>query len=445
MSYRFRNILFFSFVGIFVILTTIFSMYASGYRLTLASVLRGSVPIQKTGMLILDSRPKGATISLERQFRGLFSDSNILNSKIVKTPCKIKNLLPGEYLLSLEVDGYWVFEQKINIYPGQSTYLEDIILFKKNLPVLFHPSNLQNLSIDPSYQKIILENDKILFSLKDESAIELMEGVTHSKFIGENKILLNDTVIFDYNKKKYIDWPESEKAEYVMSKIRGGDLYYLKNKKELKVFSFSKEDPAIIFSSEDVLDYDLYNNLYYLIEKGSSSDCFLRVYHKNKTLYKEFTLPNSDSYEILPVSGSSAFVYVYDKNFENIYIINTTSRLNSIWATINNVKGFNFINNNSFIYFTDFEIFIFDTVSTANNLISRLEDKITSAAWHPKGYVIYSTNKNITIFDLKYEKNSINLISFNSVSNLVLDRLGGVLYFSGKIGSQEGLFKLLIK
>lgn len=445
MSYRFRNILFFSFVGIFVILTTIFSLYASGYRLSLNSIMKGKLPVQKTGMLILDSSPKGATISLEKQFRGLFFDNNVLNNKIIKTPYKVKNLLPGEYLLKLESDGYWPFEQKINIYPGQSTYLEDIILFKKNLPVLFYPSSLQNISIDPSYQKILLENDKVLFDLKTEKVVDLMSGTSRSEFIGENKILLNNTTIFDHDKKKYIDWPEEEKADYKIIKIIDKDLYYLKNNKNLKVYNFLKATPETIFSSENIIDYDFYNNFYYLIQRDAASNYSLKVYYKNKTLYKEFSLPSSTSYKILPISGSPTFIYIYDKDFENIYVINMNSRLNSIWTTIGNVKGFNFIDNNSLVYYTDFEIFIFNTISAEKNLISRLENKITSAVWHPKGYIIYSTDKNITIFDLKYEKNSINLISFNSVSNLVLDRLGGVLYFSGKIGSQEGLFKLLIK
>jgi len=444
MSYRFRNILFFSFVGIFFILTTIFSLYASGYRLSWDSVLRGKLPVQKTGILVLDSNPKGATISLERQFRGLFFDSNILKNKVIKTPYKIKNLLPGEYILRLESDGCWPFEQKINIHPGQSTYLEDIVLFKKNLPILFYPSSLQNISIDSSYQKILLNNDKILFDLKDEKAIDLMDDTKTAEFVGDRKILLNSTVIFDYNKKKYLDWPEEEKANFSMAKIIDKNLYYLKNNKELKTYGFADNDPELIFSEDDIIDYNFYNNFYYLVQKKADT-CLLKIYYKNKTLYKEFSLPASDSYQILPISGSSAFVYIYDKNFESIYVINTASRLNSIWATINNVKGFNFINNNSLVYFTDFEIFIFNTISAEKNLLSRLENKITGVVWHPKGYVIYSTDQNITIFDLKYEKNSINLISLNAVSNLAMDRLGGVLYFSGKIGNQEGLFKLLIK
>ena len=93
MSYRFRNILFFSFVGVFLILTTIFSLYASGYRLSVDSLLKGQVPVQKTGILVLDSTPKGAKVVLERQFRGLFFDNNVLKNKVIKTPYKIKNLL----------------------------------------------------------------------------------------------------------------------------------------------------------------------------------------------------------------------------------------------------------------------------------------------------------------------------------------------------------------
>ena len=445
MSYRFRNILFFSFVGVFLILTTIFSLYASGYRLSVDSLLKGQVPVQKTGILVLDSTPKGAKVVLERQFRGLFFDNNVLKNKVIKTPYKIKNLLPGEYILRLEADGYWTFEQKINIYPGQSTYLEDIVLFQKNLPALFYPSTFQKISLDPDHQKVLLENDKALIDLDDEKADRLMDQISSAEFIGNQKMLFNSGIIFDYSKKKYIDWPETAKAVYSKVKIRNKDLYYIKDGKELKMFDFSKDDSTTVFSRTSVIDYEFYNNFYYLIEKNDSAYSLKAYYYKNQELYREFVLPASEAYEILPLSGSSPFVYIYNKDWNTIYVVNLSSRLNSVWATIDGVKGFNFIDNNSLVYFTDFEIFTFNSVLAEKSLVTRLENKITSVVWHPKNYIIYSTQNSLTIFDLKYEKNSVNLVSLDAISNLVLDRLGGVLYFSGKIGSQEGLFKLLIK
>ncbi len=445
MSYRFRNILFFSFVGVFIILTTIFSLYASGYRLSVDSFLKGQMPVQKTGILILDSTPKGAKVVLERQFRGLFFDNNVLKNKVIKTPYKIKNLLPGEYLLRLEMDGYWTFEQKINIYPGQSTYLEDIVLFQKNLPALFYPSASQKISLDPNYQKVLLENDKTLVDLEDEQTDKLMDQVTSAEFIGAQKMLLNGGIIFDYSKKKYIDWPENVKAIYSKVKVRNKDLYYIKDDRELKMSGLSKEEPKTIFSRSKIIDFEFYNNFYYLVEKNENVYSLKAYYYKNQELYREFILPASDSYEILPLTGSSPFVYIYNKDWNNIYVINLSSRLNSVWATIEGVKGFNFIDNNSLVYFTDFEIFTFNSVLADKSLVTRLENKITSVVWHPNNYIIYSTQNSLTVFDLKYEKNSVNLVALDAISNLVLDRLGGVLYFSGKIGSQEGLFKLLIK
>ncbi len=444
MSYRSRNILFLFFVVVFIIMTTFFSLYISGYRLSWDNIVRGKTLMQKTGILVLDSKPRGAYVSLERQFRGLFLDHNVLKNKIIKTPYKVKNLLPGEYLLKIESDDYWPFEQKIEIHPGQSTYLEDIILFKKNLPVLSIPSYSQKISIDSAYQKILLEKDNILINLKGDRIVEMMDEIETAEFIGDKKILLNNNIIFDYDKGKRLDWRGEGEQGLSNIKIINKNLFYLKNNKDLFSCDFSGEEAKLLFSEENIIDYNFYNNFYYLIQEKQGSYS-LKVYYRNKTLYKEFALPTSSSYQILPIIGSSAFVYIYDQNFNNIYIINTGSRLNSIWATINNVKGFNFINNNTLLYFTDFEIFIFNTAIAEKSLVIRLEDKINSAVWHPKEYVIYSTKKGINILDLKYEKNLINLSSLNANSDLLMDRLGGVLYFSGKIGKQEGLLKLLIK
>jgi hypothetical protein len=97
------------------------------------------------------------------------------------------------------------------------------------------------------------------------------------------------------------------------------------------------------------------------------------------------------------------------------------------------------------VYATDWEISLFDAKENKHTLITRLSQKITNVIWRPSNYIIYSTENSINIINLKDRENPTTLISLNKISAPVLSRDGNVLYFTAKIGNQEGLYKLFIK
>ena len=106
MSKKFRDFLFIAFIVLFVFITFFVSVYAVGYSLNISWPPRFDQVFQKTGMLILDSEPTGASIFLNgnKQRRSFLLD---LGRNEITTPVKIKNLPPGEYTLRLEKEGYW--------------------------------------------------------------------------------------------------------------------------------------------------------------------------------------------------------------------------------------------------------------------------------------------------------------------------------------------------
>ncbi|MFA5644063.1 MAG: PEGA domain-containing protein [Patescibacteria group bacterium] len=423
-------------------MTTIFSLYASGYKISLRNILTGQLPVQKTGILVVDSLPKGADISLNRQFRGLFFDSEIFKNKKLKTPSKIKGLLPGDYILSLDLDGYWPWQQKVSIYPGISSYVENIVLFKRNLPVIFLESLIQNISLDPSGQKIILEEEKSLVDLNTGQKIDLGGSVEKINFLDSKRIILDDYLLFDYSKNKYIDLFDGQ-TNISRVKLKGDYLFYLQaGLKSINLFNQKNDE---IFSLPDLIDYDFYNGYYFLLTENNNG-VFLKIYsYRQKEFIREFSLPSGGDYEIISQGSSSSFVYIYDKKFKNIYIANTLSKFNNFWAVINNVNGFSFVNRNNFVYFSDFEIYAFDVSLSESFLISRFDNKIKNLIWHPKNYIIYSNDKDIAILDLQHDGNSFNLVTLDEISNMVLDKMGSIIYFTGKINDQTGLYKLFIR
>jgi len=101
MSLKTRRIIFILFIIIFIIITPLIISYASGYRFSFPRKI-----IQKTGLLVLDSRPPGAKIYINDKLYQLFFNKYFSNkNNYTTTPAKIKGILPNEYNVRLELGG----------------------------------------------------------------------------------------------------------------------------------------------------------------------------------------------------------------------------------------------------------------------------------------------------------------------------------------------------
>ena len=84
------------FILLFLIIAPAIILYAAGFKLS-----KNGLAIQKTGMFIIDSNPRGAKIFINGQVQKKFINILFNKNRFITTPAKIKNLLPGEYDLSL--------------------------------------------------------------------------------------------------------------------------------------------------------------------------------------------------------------------------------------------------------------------------------------------------------------------------------------------------------
>ena len=443
MSYKFRNILFICFVLVFFVLTTIFSLSASGYRISLSALMSGKSFIQKTGTLAVNSNPSGAKISLINQYNNFFSEEEIIKNKNIFTPYKIKSLLPGDYLLSFELDGYWSWQQKVSVYSEQTTYVEDVVLFKKSSPVIFFNSEVQNINIDSYGKSIALQKTNQVVNLSNSQEIILSDNTYNVSFLGDKKILVNGNSIFDYSREKYLSVDNLDLGNSKKIKIIDGNLYYLNN--GLHSYNFFTKKEEYVLNDKRLIEYDLYNNGYCYIFSDVDNYVLKAYSYWQKEPISVTTLPSNGEYEILSSFAPTNFIYVYDHNFKTLYIINLASKFSSYWAVLNNVENINFIDNGNFVYSSGFEIYSYNSILAEEFLIGRFDSIVSGLVWHPKNYLIYSTENDIVILDLKHNNYSIKLVTLDKVGNLVLDKLGSVLYFTGSINNQSGVYKLLIQ
>ena len=119
-----RRILYIIFILLFFILAPAISFYAAGYEFDF-----NSGKVQRTGILIIESEPKGASIDLgDKKKYNWFYDFFYKDEKMT-TPNKLRNLLPDEYEITLSKEGYYDYRRKVEINPGQTVILDDPLLF----------------------------------------------------------------------------------------------------------------------------------------------------------------------------------------------------------------------------------------------------------------------------------------------------------------------------
>ena len=463
MSLKTRRIIFIFFILAFLIISTFAISYASGYKLTLKRRF-----IEKTGMLILDTEPRGAKIYLNGEPRQLFLKKYFdEKNSYITTPAKIKNLAPGEYEVKMELSGYSSWQKKLEVKGGVSTFAEDVNLFKKDLPIILAKGNINQIFLSPNneYLAVASQKETYLIELKTENKISL-NGEKNSSLApnasssfpvlwspGSAKILISHSVFQVDNPLESLDLSEFIKQKSFNLKWGGNEdeiLFLGGDKKESAIYSFdliSKKVKKII-NEEKIINFFVKNGYLFIINQ-TGKKINLNIYEINsgQKMGNTEPLPVSD-YEF--INPKHKLINLYDKKRGILYLIDPFSP-RPLKETINNVKYTYWISENKLLYANDFEIWLSDfnpAWAGQKKLLTRISEPITGIIWHPSNnYLIYSASQTINSIELdeREKRNSTELIKLDKISEIFLNKKGDALYFSAKLGSQEGLYKLAIQ
>ena len=476
MTFRARRTLFIIFIIAFLVITPLVSLYAAGYKIKLSWPFRFSELLQKTGMLVLDTEPNNAKIYINDKPRRLFFKRYYNKEEaFIKTPAKIKNLLPGEYTVKLELDGYWSWEKKLVIKPGQSTYAEDIYLFKKNLPAQiislvaeeeFSQIPIKIINQSPNKNSFFVANEEKMMILDPNGDIgneipSVSKGIrltSNSSAIWSpnNQKVLVDKNIINSNNNEIINLDKLIGANTNNIKWHKDDdnkLYY-QLPYSINEFSLNTKTDNIILNGEKYLDYLINNNYIFFIAETDKTVKLRTATLKNKEIIQEIELPLSPDYKILNQNSEEVkradqdLLNLYDAKHKILYLINPLSVINPVKEIINNVKYISWVDNKTLLYANDSEIWLYDLETSAKTILTRISQPISNILWHPSdNYIIYSTDKAINIIELdeREKRNMTELIKLDGVYSLHLNNKGDVLYFGAKIGNQEGIYKLEIQ
>lgn len=412
-----RDWLFIIFIILFLIITFFVALYAAGYTINRQWPPNYSNLLQKTGMLIVDSSPTGASVFLDGEKQNKSFIVNWGNSEI-KTPAKIKNLIPGKYNLRLEKEGYWPLEKKVEIMSGQTSFAEDFIIFKKSLPLSVVLTEMQNFHLSTNNKNIILETDAISIDLKTASSSQ-----------------------YNLEQAQPLNFP-LEAGAHNLHWNQGKDILYYQVANEIKRYTSIDKKSNPFLNSGDYLDFINYENNIYTIE-DYNGEKYLRIYNTNSALLESSInlLPGKYRFEQL---GKRLSLYNEDK--KTLYILNSNPS-RPIIKKLEKVNNWKWISENFIVWHGDSEIFSMYLNSGRPNLIVRISDQITSLAWNKyKSYLLYASANNIWIVNLNLERiTPINILQANDISHLNLDEKNQIVYFYANINDQPGIYKLQLK
>lgn len=381
MLLRTRRIVYLAFIFIFLIVTPVVIFYATGYRYNFEKH-----KLQKTGIMILKSKPEGAEVFLNNK------------PKNVLTPARIGNLLPDDYVVRVEKDGFYPWQKILPVESRLTTFAENILLFQKSLPAEIIDGQIDLFSLSPTKQKIVyLETretgDEIwLFSLrtsekkmlyrlsaKDGEKINLEWSRDGQKIL----IILGDAV--SQNKKFVVLNTENDEASVYQNL---GDFY-------LSFRGIGGQEIGVDEQSR-FLFVDSPSNFLTTIDKGNQS----------------LTVRDAQSGEI-----------ILDKKANS-----------AVWAD----------DGKKLLYNNNFELWVHDFTADQEKLISRYSQKIKKSLWINNNYVAVLIDNTLKVIELdeRDRRNVVDLVILEATDGFDVDQTKQKIYFITTIGNKKGVYEL---
>ena len=454
MTLRFRRWLFTAFVLAFLIMASVIIPYAFGYKLDPAGF-----KLQKTGMFVIETEPKGALIYLNKQLQTskflMFSGNE---EKAIKSPAKLSHITPNTYTVRLELDGYWPWEKELTVKASETTYLEDVKFFKRNLPELILDLNLKNIitsSSSPDREYLAYSTDKeiSLYNFTDQSTKVLASGkykqISWSKdsqwvFTGLLAINIKDGSVVNLEKVAsgimIPFWPAAESNQLCYQNKNGVYQLNLKSSesKVLLIKSGEKNAPII-----DCLIKDGYS---YIIKQSKNQSVVIIAKPGETKELGIINLPRLANYSF--INSDSKWLNVLDNNNHKLMLID----VNLPWTSQYTLKNINnqanvsyWIDSHRLLYANDFEIWLYDTTTNKDTLLTRIGHTINNVFWHPsRNYIIFATDSNINSLELdnRERHNITKLLEMPIVGKAEMDKAGKTINFFGQIGQKEVYWQL---
>jgi hypothetical protein len=231
----------------FFILLPVVLLFSFGYKVDLSKFR-----VAKAGLIYLKTTPEGAKVYLNGR------------SLAKTTPVTIESVMPGEYSVSVELESYYPWRQKVTVEPGNATYLDNIILFPKN-PYLdkvnmLDVGNYFIFSTDKDYAYCVSYERNALFKVRlDPQAQEetlLADNLTFPSGLKDLALSPDKKkILFFYDNRLNVIYLSSEKETYKDMIAR--NFFITADDRILYGFWYSDSDRLVVITGKSIRVYEL--------------------------------------------------------------------------------------------------------------------------------------------------------------------------------------------
>lgn len=423
-----RRLLAAFFVLSFLIVSPMFILYASGYRLNWQKK-----QFERVGLLFVSAEPKDSTVTVNEQ-------DYTINGELL-----IDDLRPNKYTVTITHENYYPWTKTLAIEEGKSTFIQSLQLFKKDIPQEFQTfdQTLVPLGENESFRFYQLGATLISFnkenqqlseiSLESNTAISTLEYISKQ----ENVTFLQDTIWYNLNTTtNALSTIETFTEADQLKKVLATDTsFYLLN--ETGVLEVNRADKQLrtITNSEYTVDVFPKDNGFWLMSSEPGKQRVF-LYDLSDTTDRPTLLtafPYSDNIKIVDAVGK--FMTVFDQKNNIVYLVDGKT-LPATVESIFGVKKWQWSKDHqSILTASEFEVTIHHIKNGINQeLLLRVSTPITDIAWYTnEAYVIYSTTESVYLVerDTRDKKNIVQITQdHNDVQILSVDKEGKKLFFS---------------
>jgi PEGA domain len=429
-----KRLLLACFLVLFILLVPILLSQTLGYKYNWHKN-----KFEATGILFIKTYPRAVDILLNNE---LLDD---------KTPFQKSKLSPGEYNLKIQKDNYLSWEKNLNIYEHSTTFVEDVVLFKRALPTPLQKIDIQETTSSNSDYSYILgttNNEQKLLQLDSNNSeiLELKKWSVDKKInivsVSDNntKLIYKQGGIYKllFINNTDIDIALSGLSQafwqnIVWHKSTDNIIYSLHNT-VLYEINISTMPVVITKSIPNVIDFFTHEDKVYFLEAvDDANQVTLFQANKNFTnLEPIILLPKTNNIEYITSDG---MISIIDVTNSFLYLLDTNEN-NIIAKVYPNVKSANWYDKNfdKVLFWNDNEISVYYKYRNETQLITRVSDPIKKVWWHPNGtYIFYQQGNKINIveFDSRDKKNNYEIVSLDSDQLFIINNKGDqILYYS---------------
>jgi hypothetical protein len=446
MTKKQRQIVLLIFITLFLITTPVILLYTAGFRYNFKKN-----KIQKIGTFVISTEPKEVNISI--------------NNKNFKKDKKtiIKNFLPDDYNIKINKDGYHDWKNTLTIKPQKSTFITNLILFKKSTPNSIFDPKSSSWWFPPKQDFIIFAKNNAIFiyDIKQKKQREIFNLpqkaiINDIKFSPDASKLILNLKKLDKNNNDYyyinITYKDNRLLKSPSNRIDNvkwhninSQIVYIQSKNKIIKYDLINDIYTPLFTIKNINSFEpVGSNVYFLIQDFDKHKTFLYSYdNKDNSINIKQTLPLSKNYQIT-YHNQAKELLINDNENKICYIMSKTKNSLKTKLIIPNINKCLYNEKINLICHNNFEIFYL--ANNTKKLIGRYSNPIETIKWYDGYRIILLVNDSLNIIDLNQsEPFYIKLLNLEKITDFIVSRDKQYIYFNGQKNKKKKFYSLAIQ